>query len=576
MCSRRKRLLQIGFNAVSASIARCDMKAAAAAAFALMRFIRSCVSALFGDFRLSAYDPVMQVIPPGELYFDIVAVGVLALVSRILILGFMALVAKGYAPYDSSSTTIHFPPQLQDQSLDSPPYFAAAAGVPWTAYNNWDSVHFTDIARHGYRFEHSFAFYPLLPVVTGYLARNLVGFLSMVGAFTGWGLHDGSSDAAIVVGMGLFVSVCSFVAMAVLLYLLTLTLFVSKRFARVTCFMLFISPASVFLSVPYSEAIYGALLMMACFASSQGWFLVSATACMLCSLARSNGILSVMFLLPNLVAWLAHLKSSLKDMQRQYGKTRSLGMFGYCVLYASICSAIAVSGFVSFQVYGYRQFCSLPEQPTWCKSLSVAPLYSHVQSHYWNVGFMRYWTVLQLPNFILAAPCLLLCYTSCWRVCRGSMHYVADAFRRREILRCTSSMLSPGVWINFRSSGIMSSASADSALHMRNMNSVCWSLSVHFAWPISTLPYVLHLLLLTLVGTFLAHVQVVTRLVCGCPAFYWAAAAFVMRFQSDGITFPNHDRAKIYHRMQARAVFVYFAIYTVLGCVLFSTFYPWT
>ena len=58
-----------------------------------------------------------------------------------------------------------------------------------------------------------------------------------------------------------------------------------------------------------------------------------------------------MFLLPNLVAWLAHLKvafsyyssiisivtpvraqASLKDMQRQYGKARALGMFGYCVL----------------------------------------------------------------------------------------------------------------------------------------------------------------------------------------------------------------------------------------------------
>ena len=64
--------------------------------------------------------------------------------------------------------------------------------------------------------------------------------------------------------------------------------------------------------------------------------------------------------------------------------------------------------------------------------------------------------------------------------------------------------------------------------------------------------YVLHLLFLALVGTFVAHVQVnvddhvficrggdvrvkdhdcdggmhqvVTRLVCGCPAFYWAAA----------------------------------------------------
>ncbi len=57
-----------------------------------------------------------------------------------------------------------------------------------------------------------------MPVVTGYLARNLAGFLGMVGAFTGLGLHDGSSDAGIVVGMGLFVTVCSFVAMAVLLY----------------------------------------------------------------------------------------------------------------------------------------------------------------------------------------------------------------------------------------------------------------------------------------------------------------------------------------------------------------------
>jgi hypothetical protein len=78
-------------------------------------------------------------------------------------------------------------------------------------------VHFTDIARHGYRFEHSFAFYPLMPVVTGYLARNLAGFLGMVGAFTGWGLHNGGSDAGIIVCMGLFVSMCSFVSMAVLL-----------------------------------------------------------------------------------------------------------------------------------------------------------------------------------------------------------------------------------------------------------------------------------------------------------------------------------------------------------------------
>ncbi len=33
-----------------------------------------------------------------------------------------------------------------------------------------------------------------------------------------------------------------------------------------------------------------------------------------------------------------------------------------------------------------------------CHSVSIAPLYSHVQSHYWNVGFMRYWTIQQVKQ----------------------------------------------------------------------------------------------------------------------------------------------------------------------------------
>jgi hypothetical protein len=88
------------------------------------------------------------------------------------------------------------------------------------------------------------------------------------------------------------------------------------------------------------------------------------------------------------------------------------------------------------------------------------------------------------------------------------------------------------------------------------MNSVCWSLSVHFAWPIAALPsaaspscrhnsqsfiplnphhpklqnpkyllsklhihracsYIAHLLLLALVGTFVAHVQVIMAIMIG-------------------------------------------------------------
>lgn len=142
-----------------------------------------------------------------------------------------------------------------------------------------------------------------MPVITGFLARTFAGFLNILTGFAFWGsTPDGVVEPGIVVGMGLLVSATSFVIMAVLLYvahhhycnclrsvfsscrrryMLTLTLFMSKRsavffcrhvpyvalrlappavhtsfslrfrFARVTCFMLIISPASVFFSVAY-------------------------------------------------------------------------------------------------------------------------------------------------------------------------------------------------------------------------------------------------------------------------------------------------------------------------------------
>jgi hypothetical protein len=60
-----------------------------------MRFVFNCFSAVFGDCRLSSYDPVMQIIPPSELYADVTAVASIALFSRVVVIGFMALVAQG-------------------------------------------------------------------------------------------------------------------------------------------------------------------------------------------------------------------------------------------------------------------------------------------------------------------------------------------------------------------------------------------------------------------------------------------------------------------------------------------------
>ncbi|KAL5766894.1 hypothetical protein ACOSP7_017511 [Xanthoceras sorbifolium] len=64
--------------------------------------------------------------------------------------------------------------------------------------------------------------------------------------------------------------------------------------------------------------------------------------------------------------------------------------------------------------YGYRNIClghSPDEMRPWCKA-RVPLLYNFIQSHYWKVGFLRYFQFKQLPNFLLASPIMSLALCS--------------------------------------------------------------------------------------------------------------------------------------------------------------------
>lgn len=66
-------------------------------------------------------------------------------------------------------------------------------------------------------------------------------------------------------------------------------------------------------------------------------------------------------------------------------------------------AVVAVSPLAAFLAHGYRQFC--PGPSPYCSS--VAPnIYGFVQAKYWGVGLLRYWTLKQAPNFLLASPAL--------------------------------------------------------------------------------------------------------------------------------------------------------------------------
>ncbi|GLE10980.1 hypothetical protein PINS_up023272 [Pythium insidiosum] len=138
-------------------------------------------------------------------------------------------------------------------------------------------------------------------------------------------------------------------------------------------------------------------------------------------------------------------------------------------------------------------------------------MYMFIQREYWDVGFLRYYTWRQLPNFALAAPMISLSITTLARV------------------------LGPS------SAGHKTHAATDNAALTR---------------------YAVHHAFLLVNALLVVHIQVTTRLLVACPTVFWLPARqfFVARESA----------------ARGRAVVAFSLLYSVLGAVLFSAFYPWT
>lgn len=141
------------------------------------------------------------------------------------------------------------------------------------------------------------------------------------------------------------------------------------------------------------------------------------------------------------------------------------------------------------QISGYAQFCTVTTPPDWCKS-RLPLIYSYVQSEYWDVGLFRYWTLAQLPNWVLAAPSLALLLWASWthleRHGYGQFYDIAQAVRAPRPNKDESN---------------------DSLLTARQIT-----------------PHAIHAFILCLILIFVSHTQIVLRLSSSLPFTYWAAA----------------------------------------------------
>ncbi|KAJ2845527.1 ER membrane glycoprotein subunit of the GPI transamidase complex-like protein [Coemansia brasiliensis] len=405
--------------------------------------------------------------------------------SRLFSLGLGVVSSAIVGDYDASAQMV----LGHAQSLSARMFHALAHTVL-----RWDAFYFVHIAAHGYVYEQEHAFFPLLPQLMRLLSATVLA-----------PLVDTIGEAAVLAIAGAVVSNVCFVLAAAVLYRLGCHTLNNERLAFVAATLFVFAPSNMFMSAAYTESLFALLIFTALLLVARQQYFAAALCLGASSLCRSNGVVYAGFIVWDLVIKRDAWSNSLRQVVRQ-------------LLYATVLTAVSALGFVAFQIYGYRQNCLQPLYPAlerrpYCNG-APSTTYGFVQAEYWNVGFLRYYTLQQLPNFVLAAPMIALSVSGLY------------AFAAHDPLRVAT--------LGWRHRCQPTKSSALLLPHM----------------------YLWALLLAMAVTTM--HVQVITRFFSSVPAVFWYAA---------------HAAAS---RQQAVrwAVVGYFAAYGLAGVVLFSSFFP--
>ncbi|KAK3945492.1 glycosyltransferase [Diplogelasinospora grovesii] len=274
-----------------------------------------------------------------------------------------------------------------------------------TRLTAWDAIYFVSIARRGYRFEQEWAFGTGFPTVISGLT-SLLGF------------EDDDRGVLVEAVIGVAVANTAHLLSALVLYRLGLLLSGSdgnrKKVALIAAICHVLSPAGMFLAAPNPESSFSLLsftgyLLFALSCSQQqtlkrdGYVILAGVVFGLATAFRSNGILNgipfafeVLRTLPLLLT--ARYPSEAVDTVQHLA---ALGIGGVCV----------AAGSVIPQAIAYQRYCTGSSPRGWCQGY-LPSIYAFVQEHYWNNGFLRYWTLSNLPLFLLAAPMLTILVVS--------------------------------------------------------------------------------------------------------------------------------------------------------------------
>ena len=267
-------------------------------------------------------------------------------------------------------------------------------------FDNWDSEYFIYVAQNGYNFLQAMAFFPLYPMCMWMVGRTFLFPLSYV-----------LTERSLFLLAGVLINFAMFPLAAVSLYLLTLFITENRKLSLLTALLFCVNPASVFMSAVYTECLFSLFTFTGlCFLSKKYCW----TASIFFGLAvatRANGIVLLGFIVYH------HCNELYWQLSTYQGVMWLAAMIvrGFETLLQAVIVAFP---FLLFQLYGYWKFCSIQSSSSeeiyeWCQWAIPMP-YIYIQEHYWNNGFLRYFQLKQVPNFLLAFPVFGLSLYSLW------------------------------------------------------------------------------------------------------------------------------------------------------------------
>ncbi|EAU91361.1 GPI mannosyltransferase 2 [Coprinopsis cinerea okayama7 len=346
----------------------------------------------------------------------------------------------------------------------------------------WDAIHFLAIANNGYQFEQQWAFLP--------------GIALLVRAFNALlGLEFG------VKGVSLLISLLTLDSFRVL-YELSLIHLNSEKLAHIaTVLALFPSSPATLFAVPYNEPFFTYFSYRGMLFCARKQWLLAALSFAAATTFRSNGIFLAGYIIWGLLVlpYLSNPSINLKLL--------------LSTIYTALLTALVFVPFIGHNYHGYHTFCIPPPAsstavtftpPDWCNK-PIPSIYTHVQAEYWNNGLFKYWTIQQLPNFIIGAPPLILLFTF------GVWHL-------RQVLPTLFSKPAPSTAPRSNRKPMDASKAEPDIVKKKDE-----STSNPFT-SLSLTPHVIHALFTSSILLFASHTQIILRLAAAMPTLYWAAA----------------------------------------------------